>query len=327
MISAGQGRAIGGRASQWNVHGQQQDRMADLRMQLNRLTEGELETSEKAGSVRERAAALTAALGDRSSSPGSSPSRRGPPPNLPLSRKAVDAGPDSPLLSPLAARYDFSAAWHGAKNGKRSSPVPVSRDLPEPLVAGLRYNSGAATGPSMEFYSPQRSNVDLPSMSMPTRSKDRPVVSPRNDHKPIPAPSVTLEGPSPSPPRVVQSGDYFSAAAPPVSAPALVKQISPQVSKTALPRMYSAPPISVEELRSNSSDSLSSMEGVWGLPRRFDSRDRVSTDASPPSITSSGTSVSSSPSPMSPPQLVPAVWSPEKATDVAHIDYSNFLEQ
>ncbi len=331
MISAGQGRAIGGRSSQWNVHGQQQDRMADLRLHLNQLTDGELGTSppEKvAGSVRERAAALTAALGSGPSSPGASSSRRGPPPGLSVPRKA-DAGPDSPLLSPLGARYDFGAAWLGVKNGNRSSPSNASKDLPEVSSPGLRFNSGATIGPSMEFYSPQLPTVALPCATMSPRSKDRPIVSPpKNKSAKLMGPVVTVEGPSPSPPRPLQAQDYFSAVAPKSPATAVSKPPLPQVtSKTALPSMYSASPVPVDELRSSSSDSLSSMDGGWGLPQRFDSRDRISAEASPPSITSSGTSLSSSPSPMSPPQPNSAAWSPEKGLDVAHIDYSNFLEQ
>jgi hypothetical protein len=96
--------------------------------------------------------------------------------------------------------------------------------------------------------------------------------------------------------------------------------------------MYSAPAVPIANQRSGSSDSLSSVEGVWVVPRRFDARDQVasSTDnveVSPPSISSSVTSFASSASPMSPPQPQVTMWSPEKAIDVAHIDYSNFIQQ
>ena len=299
MIAPGMGRAIGGRTSQWDVAGKRQDRMADLRMHLDRLSQGDDEPK----ATSDRSARFSNGI---RSSP--SKSDRLPSPRL------RDNGPSSPqpLFSPLAGRYDFGTSLNNARGGKARSPSARFNDLPG-SPGGFNFSSTASVGPSMEFYSPQLSSADLPSLNRseaatPTAS-ERPAAKGSSLYlDTLPPPVLQIQEPSPP-------MDYFSSAAPAQTTGPTRKTMDQP--RTALPRQYSEPPFPVAglQLYDRAPSSNSNALGLQG-----------DADASPPSISGSLDS-SASDSPDSPvEQDLPAQRS-SSVDDIANMSYKTILEQ
>ena len=304
MISPGMGRAIGGRTSQWDLAGKRQDRMADLRMHLDRLSAGDDEP--KVSGAR------------FSNGVRSSPSRQSD--RLP-SPRLRDGGPASPqpLFSPMAGRYDFGASLSNARSGKSRSPSGRHSELPGSPGNGIKFATNASVGPSMEFYSPQLSHVDLPSLArpeMPTPTgSDRTVKQSSLHLDTLPTPVLQVQEPSPP-------VDYFSSMAPAQTAGP--KRRDTGVPHTGLPRQYSEPPFPVNGLRFydntfNDNDGEAE-DNALGL------RGDNAVSGSPPSMASSVDS-SASDSPESPvDQDLPAHRS-SSVDDIANMSYKTILEQ
>lgn len=304
MISPGMGRAIGGRTSQWDVAGKRQDRMADLRMHLDRLSAGDDEPKTMGAWF--------------SNGVRSSPSRQAG--GLP-SPRLRDGGPSSPqpLFSPLAGRYDFGASLSNARGGKSRSPSGRHSELPGSPNNGIKFASNATVGPSMEFYSPQLSNVDLPSLArtdMPTPTgSDRTVTTSSTLHlDTLPPPVLQVQEPSPP-------VDYFSSMAPAQTAGPKRKDTG--VPHTGLPRQYSEPPFPVNGLRfyetSFNDNEGEAEDNALGL--RGDNA-----GGSPPSMASSVDS-SASDSPESPVDRDLPAHRSSSVDDIGNMSYKTILEQ
>lgn len=150
-IPASMGRAIG--SNQWDVKGQEQDRLADLKAKLDRLTAGDDGpdgTSPPENSL----------LNVR----GQSPIRRGGGLLGGNGPRSPSYGPRSPSLnadggptSPLASRYSFESAWNADK--KRSGGSPAG---------GNKNSTLAFSRPSQDFYSPRLSFMNLAPTDLPS---------------------------------------------------------------------------------------------------------------------------------------------------------------
>ncbi|TXT07476.1 hypothetical protein VHUM_03196 [Vanrija humicola] len=127
-VPQGMGRARGSNA--WSLTGNDNDRMADLRAKLNRLTSEDME--------------LNAPLSPSKKKPSRSPRSPRMSPRRAASSPGAGPGADLPVMSELANRYDFGSAL---KSSRRASP-PKGQNLDLP----------AAAGPSNDFYSPR---IDL----------------------------------------------------------------------------------------------------------------------------------------------------------------------
>lgn len=303
MISPGMGRAIGGRTSQWDLAGKRQDRMADLKMHLDRLSAGD--EGPKVGGAR------------FSNGVRSSPSRQSD--RLP-SPRLRDGGPSSPqpLFSPLAGRYDFGASLSNARGGKSRSPSGRHTELPG-SPGGIKFASNAATGPSMEFYSPQLSNVDLPSLVRPempsSAASDRTVTQSSLHLDTLPPPVLQVQEPSPP-------VDYFSSMAPAQTAGPKRKDTG--VPHTGLPRQYSEPPFPVNGLRFY--DTSFDDNGAEADDNALGLRGDNVMEGSPPSMASSVDS-SASDSPNSPVDRDLPAHRSSSVDDIANMSYKTILEQ
>lgn len=195
-IQPGMGQAVGGRTSQWSITGgNADDRLADLRAKLSRLTADDMSTSPPQLSPnRERTFGVPTrgGRGARVSSPSSSPAR---------TFSSIDTRTsDLPTAGgALAARYDFGTAL---KTTRKTSPNATKIPLPDVQTGLLNYktnNGHAAT----EFYSPRFSPNVLPdseSLFAPTGTTT--TVSPKTIStatapSSLPVPDVTIQTPSP----------------------------------------------------------------------------------------------------------------------------------
>jgi hypothetical protein len=276
--------------------------MADLRMHLDRLSAGD----------------------DDESKPSSVPSARFPNSVRGSPSKKMDGlpqprsrsnGPSSPqpMASPLGHRYDFGASLSNARGGKARSPSGRTQELPL-SPSGLTFPSITSTVPSMEFYSPQLSNIDLPSLDQRgsvDQAADKPS-SLRLDTLPPPV----LQVQEPSPPM-----DYFTRSAPAGTVGPTRTSTSPP--RTALPKLYSEPLFAVPSLYHETSFG-SDVGNALGLQG-----DSIS-DASPPSMAESIDSGASS-SPTSPVgndfnSELPAHRS-SSVDDISNMSYKSILEQ
>jgi hypothetical protein len=214
-IEPGMGKAVGGRTSQWSVNGgNSDDRLADLRAKLSRLTGEDSDSPAFAPATRDRGNSFAYVpkkfpngLGSASGSPQRSFS-------------AMEGGSsvgDLPVAGPaLAARYDFGTALKSTTGGRRNSNSPsgINKvDLPEVRTGLLQFNAGAGARTNYghaasDFYSPRFSpnvHVDTP---LPAPSSDYffspPSSSPAKLDtakigSPMLVPGLTVQGPSPEP--------------------------------------------------------------------------------------------------------------------------------
>lgn len=303
-IAAGMGKAVGGRTSQWDLAGNKQDRLADLRMHLDRLSAGDEEPS---------LASQGALKGVRS------PVNRVE--GLPNTRQR-ESGLTSPqpLMSPLSQRYDFGASLSSARGGKIRSPTPRSRDLPPSSPTGLTFASDAVVGPTFEFYSPQLSSVDLPGKAPAESPADLPTPKASGlalDNLPVPV----LKVEEPSPP----AADYFMPSAPAATTGPTKATHSPP--RTALPRMYSEPPFARSPQRNFATISPADPSaGALGI--KVDGPQDNGLDASPPSASNSSAESSLTDSPPSPSEIdLPAHARAPSFDDIANMSYKSILEQ
>lgn len=162
-IQPGMGKAIGGRTSQWSVTGgNADDRLADLRAKLSRLSADDMSTSPPqlspnrsfAMSPNRRGGAPLRASGG---SPNASPQR---------SFSSLDTRTsDLPSAGgALAARYDFGAAL---KTARKTSPSMQKVELPDVQTGLINYARVNKSHAATEFYSPRFSPNPLPGGSMP----------------------------------------------------------------------------------------------------------------------------------------------------------------
>ena len=195
-IQPGMGKSIGGRTSQWSVTGgNADDRLADLRAKLSRLTADDLSFSPPQLSPnRERN--FSFAPGRRplgvAGSPSGSPAR---------SFSSLDARTsDLPTAGgALAARYDFGQAL---KTTRRLSPNLQKVELPDVQTGLLNYKANNGQ-PATEFYSPRFSPNRLPDTPLPSDFVfGNPIDSPQNfdspaASSPLATPSLQIQEPSP----------------------------------------------------------------------------------------------------------------------------------
>lgn len=297
-VGAGMGKAVGGKNSQWDLAGNKQDRLADLRMHLDRLSAGDDQPSlASQGALKGVRAGASRVEG------------------LPRPRESGLTSPQ-PSMSPLGQRYDFGASLSSARGGKIRSPTPRSRDLPPGSPTGLAFASDAVTGPTFEFYSPQLSNVDLPPKPVVETPVDPPTPKASAlmlDNLPVPV----LKVEEPSPP----ANDYFMPSAPAATAGPIKHTHSPP--RTALPRMYSEPPFARSPQRTFG--DLPSAGSALGI--KMDGID-PSLDASPPSVSNSSAESSLTDSPPSPNEIdLPAHARAPSFDDIANMSYKSILEQ
>lgn len=295
LISPGMGRSIGGRSSQWDVAGRRQDRMADLRAKLNKLSEDESNNPLEFSSRRPMGSPSKRGLG----LPGSSSTTKR------VAASGLNTDPskeaEAPSIgSPLGARYSFGASFQNDRGGRKTSPDSRARELP-PKMHALR--------PSMEFYSPKLGPAGLDqqrdhSISPPTTFSPN-TLAQGNARLELPTPNVTIQEPSPP-------FDYFTPAAPSaVTAPIIPSSATPSViptlpnkSSTALPRMYADPPFKVTPASSLKSAFKAAESHIEDVTSTESSPVQIQGDVfdsslmgiqSPPSIASSVTSDTDSP--------------------------------
>jgi len=294
-IQPGMGQAVGGRTSQWSVTGgNADDRLADLRAKLSRLSADDATSSPPQLSPNRTTFAFSpnrrgSSLAKGPSSPSGSPAR---------TLSALDARTsDLPSAGPaLAARYDFGNAL---KTTRRSSPNSQKTELPEVQTGLLNYGSRVNHGhAATEFYSPRFSPRPLPDATMQSTdmlfSPPLPVeypVSPTTITglvpSPLAVPNLHVQAPSPSPTEEVPT---------PTAA-----MSSPK--RPALGRSRTTP-------------------AVLSSPRD-----------SPPSLDTPTGSLTdtASESPRSPPDMTLPKWSPtgssSEKSDMSLASYSSFIEQ
>jgi len=300
-IQPGMGKAVGGRTSQWSVTGgNADDRLADLRARLSRLTADDMGNSPPRLSPNREATfqfspsrKASGSNGGSFDSPMSSP-RRSFASFDPNQRSELPAAGPS-----LAARYDFGTNLKRTNKGRRSSNSPRSQalDLPDVRTGLLQYgskpNEHAAAEVHSPRFSPSKVAVRFPSSDYffsPT------VASPATiDTSTIPpaidVPDVTAQGPSPGSP----------------------EETTP-TPLSSLPR------------RPSISRSSSSPAEITKIPD--------ASNSSPPHLDPSGPgSLTDTPSdsPKSPPDESLPRWSPtsrsEKGDDQSLASYSSFIEQ
>ncbi|ORY21425.1 putative phosphatase regulatory subunit-domain-containing protein [Naematelia encephala] len=344
-IAQGMGKAVGGKASQWSVTGgaQDDDRMADLRAKLSRLTGDDLGASPpqlSPGGANRPSFAFSPRKNAAFAPSASSPTR---------SFSAIEpAKSDLPSAGPaLAARYDFGASLRTTKERRSSnSPNLQSTDLPQVRTGLLNYkrNDGHA---ATEFYSPRFSpNMQSDSLPVPNGGGGDyffapPSTSPASMNSPNVAQGLTvpdLQVQEPSPPAIEDhsTGLSFGVAAssstpsggqttPTTSERQATESPSTSNRSTPLPqrrpsvsRAHSSPPAITRFLAASASSSK---------------------ESSPPSLDPSGPGSASetpSDSPKSPPDVSLPKWSPTSPLDMnvdgpASADslasYSSFIEQ
>lgn len=294
-IQPGMGLAVGGRTSQWSVTGgNADDRLADLRAKLSRLSADDASSSPPQLSPNRGSFAFSpnrrgSSLAKGPSSPSGSPAR---------TLSSLDArSSDLPSAGPaLAARYDFGTAL---KTTRRSSPNSQKTELPEVQTGLLNYGARASHGhAATEFYSPRFSPNKLPdaaaqsgdkffSPSLPGDSPVSPTSVSGTVPSPLAVPNLHVQAPSPSPTDEVPTPTAVVASP---KRPVLVR------SRTT-PAVLSSP------------------------------RD------SPPSLDTPTGSLTDTPSesPKSPPDMTLPKWSPtgslSEKSDMSLASYSSFIEQ
>ena len=316
-IQPGMGKSVGGRTSQWSVTGgNADDRLADLRLKLSRLTADDLAISPPQLSPGREARPTFAFSPSRRTSGSVSgfESPMGSPRRTFFSSFEQRPERELPVGGPaLAARYDIGTALKTTREGRRSSNSPNSQaiDLPDVRTGLLQYgvrNGGQGNGrASMEFYSPRYSPKTVvetvPSNDYffsPTMNTTSPAtIDTSIVPTPILVPDVTVQGPSPEP---------------------------TEDSTTPLPGATAAGKHTISR-RPSLTRSITSPAKLTKLP---DS----ALNCPPPHLDPSGSgSVTDTPSdsPRSPPDESLPRWSPtsrsEKGDDLRLASYSSFIEQ
>ncbi len=202
-IEPGMGKSVGGRTSQWSVTGgNADDRLADLRAKLSRLTADDLGGSPPQVSPG-RDARASFNFSPRKGSGSGFESPRGSPRR---SLSAFDQRSELPVAGPgLGARYDFGTALKTTREGRRNSNSPNTQvvDLPDVRTGLLQYGVNRHAAP--EFYSPRFSpNTAAEPLPSSDNFFSPPVTSPATiDTSFVPdsidVPDVTVRGPSPEP--------------------------------------------------------------------------------------------------------------------------------
>ncbi|WRT63903.1 uncharacterized protein IL334_000829 [Kwoniella shivajii] len=316
-MHSGMGKAVGGRTSQWSVSGgSNDDRLADLRAKLDRLTADEPDRVPVSPNSSRYFSFDFARRGSGKSSdlsPNGSPSRN----FSTIDTKASDLPAAGPAL---AARYDFGTALK-TTTARRGSTSPVGRpgELPDVKTGLLNYGPKGSNGhAATEFYSPKYNQAPLSTNDYffsptSTSSSSMPM--------PAPVPDLKVQGPSPPPMEEKQS----------TPTPTNI-QANPIASTYTVP-----PPKSVSPRRPTNTFSRQST-----YTPRFtigDDSVEVSPNVSPPQLIPSYSAESTatdtpSESPRSPPDLSLAKWSPtaksgEDSSDDGNslTSYSSFIEQ
>ncbi|GHJ85302.1 hypothetical protein NliqN6_1704 [Naganishia liquefaciens] len=311
IIAAGMGRSIGGRSSQWDVHGKRDDRMSDLRAQLNRLASGDDVSYDDDDGNRP-----IVRRGQNSS-----PNRR--PGGLPKRKDSSNSSNDLKLptspgygpSSPLAQRYDFSFSLQDARSGKKTSPSSRNAELPA-SPTGISFPANS-TKPSMEFYSPQLNILkDLPGKGVPSSTHPPATSASQPSHTPtLSLPQVAVQEPSPP-------ADYFATTAPSATGGPDCKSPVPPV--TDLPTMYSPLPAFMIEVLEE--DTAKGTLGLTTSDRETSEGAFDALDDSPPSIGhSAASSITSADSPPSPAQ--PNLPRANSIDNLASLDYNSILEK
>lgn len=239
-IPASMGRAIG--SNQWDVKGQEQDRLADLKAKLDRLTAGDVPD----GTSPPENSLLTVR--------GQSPIRRGG------GLLGISAGPRSPSAvadgptSPLASRYSFESAWNADK--KRSgSPA-----------GGNKNSTLSFSRPSQDFYSPRLSFMNLQPTDLPSyggQLTSMTTTSSTGTASDASTPKVSSKAAT-APPT-----DYFVPAAPAATGGVVKPSPKPRAGAS----LDSMPPRDSPPSVSNSVSSLSSIEdSPISPPNRIEAR-------------------------------------------------------
>ncbi|KAK6905419.1 hypothetical protein I203_106248 [Kwoniella mangroviensis CBS 8507] len=343
-LQPGMGKAVGGRTSQWSVAGaSNDDRLADLRAKLDRLTADEPDrVPVSPNSSRHfsfdfgRRGSTTNSSGSGSSrrgsenSPGGSPSR----PFSPMDTKASDLPAAG---TALAARYDFSTSLKTTARRGSSSPVGKPGELPDVKTGLLNYGTNGQNGQkannnphaATEFYSPRFSQATLI-----TKTNDY-FFSPTSTSAstmpmPAPVPDVKVQGPSPPP-----MEDRESTPTPTT----VNAQIHTGQSTYTVPTSKPQQP-AVKAPSSKRPTASFSRHATY--PSKFtigdDDSVQVSPNVSPPQLIKSSSTESTatdtpSESPRSPADLSLAKWSPtaksaDSSDDANSLSsYSSFLEQ
>ncbi|WVQ93722.1 hypothetical protein IAU59_000799 [Kwoniella sp. CBS 9459] len=316
-IQPGMGQAVGGRTSQWSVTGgNNDDRLADLRAKLDRLTADEPDrVPVSPNSSRYFSFDFSSRKSSGSSSNGSRRSSEMPssPNGSPMRGfSSIDAKTsDLPAAGPaLAARYDFGAALKTTTSRNSNSPVGRVAELPDIKTGLLNYgkvnNGHAAT----EFYSPRFNNPNLPNQDYffsPTNTSSATVPMA------VPVPDLKVEGPSPPVEDIERSTPTPTEPVSTVPAPRPIPMQRP--SATFKRQATYQPKFTIGD------DSV-----------------EVSPNVSPPQLVSSSSADSTSTetpseSPRSPPDMSLAKWSPtaksgDSSDDAASLaSYSSFIEQ
>ncbi|WVF66091.1 hypothetical protein IAT40_000830 [Kwoniella sp. CBS 6097] len=316
-IQPGMGKAVGGRTSQWSVTGgNNDDRLADLRAKLDRLTADEPDrVPVSPNSSRYFSFDFSSRRSSGSSSNGSKRNSEMPssPNGSPMrSFSNVDSKTsDLPAAGPaLAARYDFGAALKTTTRRNSNSPVSRIAELPDVKTGLLNYGKVNHGHAATEFYSPRFNNPNLPNQDYffsPTNTSSATLPMA------VPVPDLKVEGPSPP---VEDSERSTPTPTGPVETVPAPKPASPQRPTGTFQRHATYPP-----------------KFTIG-----DESVEVSPNVSPPQLVSSSSADSTSTetpseSPRSPPDMSFAKWSPtaksgDSSDDAASLaSYSSFIEQ
>ncbi|WWC66741.1 uncharacterized protein I206_100646 [Kwoniella pini CBS 10737] len=316
-LQPGMGRAVGGRTSQWSVSGaSNDDRLADLRAKLDRLTADEPDRIPVSPNSTRHFSFDFGKRGPDKSSPSSSPNRG----FVPIDTKTSDLPAAGPAL---AARYDFGTSLKTTTRRGSNSPLGRPGELPDVKTGLLNYGSNnnqtKANGhAATEFYSPRFNQATLTTNDYffsptSTTASTMPMAAP--------VPDLKVQGPSP---------------------PALEEQDQDSPTPTqsqpkAFTSTYTVPP---PKPPSPQRPSHSFKRQSTYTPRFTigDDSVEVSPNVSPPQLISSSSNESNatdtpSESPRSPPDLSLAKWSPTSRSADSSDDanslssYSSFLEQ
>ncbi|WVR03664.1 hypothetical protein IAU60_000659 [Kwoniella sp. DSM 27419] len=312
-IQPGMGRAVGGRTSQWSVTGSNgDDRLADLRAKLDRLTADEPDRVPVSPNSS-RFFSFDFSGNKKASSPNGSPMR----PTSALDGKSSDLPAAGPAL---AARYDFGAAL---KTVRRNSNSPSGRtvELPDVKTGLLNYGKANHGHAATEFYSPKFSQSPLNGPEYffsPTSTSSSSLPSP------LPVPDVKVDSPSPPVPDTARDDTPTPTDTTPASyatVPAVVPSSVTKAVSLKRPNGF---------LKRNATYPAKFTIGGDDMPE-------LSPNVSPPQLVSSSSGDSTATetptvSPRSPPDMPLAQWSPtsksgDSSDEASLASYSSFLEQ
>lgn len=322
-IQPGMGKAVGGRTSQWSVTGgNAEDRLADLRAKLSRLTAEDDRPPLLSPNRDPRRLNFGFGKNDDDVSPGGSPRRS--------YTTLGTSSSDLPSAGPgLAARYDFGTAL---KTTRKLSPSKRTIDLPEnmggPVQTGLLNFNSAPTVPSRvfndhaasEFYSPRFS----PQIGTEKLGSDH-LFSPASqslpedrERTPLTVPDVMIHNPSPP------IEDITPTPTPTTARPSVALQAqSPK--RPALTRMAASSPAVVQLEKLPSDDgSFSPVSPSLTMDTPEGSMSSTLTDTSPADSPKSPTGIDESG------PIVTAQWSPTGGRSDGKdslASYSSFIEQ